>query len=63
MISSYDPFVLKTSPNVALPFCLSPTFIEGIPIKGASIIPLEELPITTSKSFNEARYKSEPIER
>ena len=33
------------------PFCLSPIFIDGVPIRGgggASIIPLEELPIIRS---------------
>ena len=47
-----------TSPKDFLPFCLSPKLITGIPTSGASIRPLEELPIKQLKLFNAWTYKS-----
>ena len=40
----------------ALPSCLSPIFIVGVLSDGASIIPLEELPIIVSAYFNADKY-------
>ena len=41
---------------LSLPCCLSPTFIVVMPIDGASIIPLDELPIIKLHFFNKYRY-------
>ena len=56
LISSYssDEFIILFACN--LPFCLGPMFKLGVPNDGASIMPLEELPTSTSEIFINERY-------
>ena len=53
-IISFNKILEKINPDIiafSLPFCLFPIFTTGFLKKGASKIPLEELPIITSHNF------------